>query len=178
MQNLGDFPNASQFSALFGDAKGFALLASSNAISSANIAEAKSQEMAGSIIVFPPQDWKIERRRIARWLAEDAGGVFDGLPYTFDDIVPFAGVNFSPDRWYVVRRGPMAGSICLWTHDGDSVMEEPWANDLRSWAERVWAELPDVLCGLVRFTASDSIDECPDDAELYPVEFLRDMHAQ
>ncbi len=131
------------------------------------------QAAAGSLLIFPPAEWGHLRDEFADWQFDGVEAAFEGLPYTFEDIVLFAGVNFSPDRWFLVLRGPMAGNVCWWTHDGDSVMHEPWALDIRAWADRIFADKPeDTFGGVIRFAAADSIDPAPDDAELYPIRYL------
>ncbi len=45
-------------------------------------------------------------------------------------------------------------------------------------AERVWAELPDVLGGAIRYGANDSVDEVPSRAELYPKQYMADWRYQ
>ena len=53
-------------------------------------------------------------------------------------------------------------------------MDRAWANDVKDWAARLFAEAPDVLGGTVRFEASQSIDPAPQDAELFPVKYVAD----
>lgn len=127
--------------------------------------------LCGSLLVFPPAEWAHMRIEFSDWQYDGLEAAFEGLPYGFEDILLFAGPNFSPDRWFLVLRGPMAGNVCWWTHDGDSVMTEPWATDLKAWGDRIYAESPDILGGVVRFGAEDSIDPAPEDAELFPVEY-------
>ena len=127
-----------------------------------------SQDSCGGLLVYPPHEWEGLREEMADWFGDYVDETFAELPYTFEDVLPFAGLNYSPDRWFVVLRGEMAGKVCWWTHDGDSVMDQPWADDIRSWAMRVWKECPGVFGGIMRFGPDDTIDPCPSDAELYP----------
>lgn len=132
------------------------------------------QASFGSLLIFPPAEWPHIRHEFADWQSDGMEATFGGLPYGFDDIVPFAGPNFSPDRWFLILRGPMAGNVCLWTHEGEGVMDHPWAADIKAWADRLFSETPDVLGGVNQFSARDSIDQAPDDAELFPLEYRRE----
>lgn len=98
----------------------------------------EDQESLGAIILLPPVDWHDANAEFAQMQFDGVEAAFEGLHYSFDDIVVFAKLNFSPDCWFIVRRGPMAGNVFWWTHDGDSQMEEPWAEDIRDWGRRVW----------------------------------------
>lgn len=91
--------------------------------------------------------------------------------------MPFAGINFSEERWFVILRGPLAGNVCWFTHDGDCVMDAAWATDVRGWADRIWSEIPSVLGGTIRYSPVDSIDVVPNDAELYPETYVSDWLA-
>ena len=46
--------------------------------------------------------------------------VFANLPYGFNDMAVFAKVNFTPDVWYYVTRGPLEGKVFRWQHDDES----------------------------------------------------------
>lgn len=160
---------------LVSDAKGLGLWVPRNRLGTeASIAEdaSASQDAWGAVLVVPPHEWAQLRDGMADWFGDDADEIFAELPYTFEDVLPFAGLNFSPDRWFVVLRGEMAGKVCWWTHDGDSVMDQPWADDIQSWAMRVWKECPEVFGGIMRFGPDDTVDPCPSDAELYPESYL------
>jgi hypothetical protein len=129
----------------------------------------REQSACGSIIVWPCSEWARLRKEFADW--QYNGGVdaaFTGLAYGFADIVIFASINFSPDCWFLVTRGPMAGRVYWWTHDGDSQTRDPWAESIAAWGERVWRETPEVFGGVIRFDASASPDDVPEGAELYP----------
>ena len=126
------------------------------------------QEAMGSVLLLPPSQWWAEKRALARWQFDGVDAAFASLPYSFRDIRVFAKLNFSPDCWFIVVAGPMAGNVFSWTHDGASDLTEPWAHDFTGWLERVWNEAPGVFGGIIRFTAADSIDEVPADAELFP----------
>lgn len=180
IRNLPEIPNAEQFRAVFRDGNGLGLFLPTARQESgvSDIEHAPGQDLLGSIVLFPSHEWAAELDAMSDWFTDGADEIFNDLPYALEDIAPFAGVNYSPDRWYVVLRGPMTGAICWWTHDGDSEMDAPWASDLKAWADRIWAELPDVLGGTNRFAPVDTIDQCPDDAELYPTRFVRDLRAR
>lgn len=177
LRDVPKFPGFEQFEAVFRDGNGLGLFLPAARQDPNGSAKnfAMGQEFLGSIVLFPSHEWNSELDTMSEWFPDASEATFDELPYSLEDIVPFAGVNYNPDRWFVVLRGPMAGSICWWTHDGDSVMDAPWAIDLKSWAERVWQELPDVFGGTIRFAASDAIDPCPENAELYPVRYVRNL---
>lgn len=125
----------------------------------------------GSIVVYPPHEWPCLMKTWEDWFFQGVEKEFADVPYSFADVLPFAGPNFSPDRWFLVLRGPMAGKVFWWTHDGDWVMDTPWAEDIRGWADRIWQETPDVFGGVIRFRAEESIDHPPEDAELYPLHY-------
>lgn len=133
------------------------------------------QAIAGAVRVLSPHDWEAYKAELRQWFGTDVESEFAGLPYRFEDILVVATLNFSPDRWFIVLRGEMAGAVCWWTHDGDSTMHEPWASDLRAWGTRLWAELPTVLGGVIRYGANASVDPVEDDAELYPEKYLADF---
>lgn len=129
-----------------------------------------TQEQIGSIWICPPQYWANERAELSEWLGgADALG---SSTHRLDDIIVFAGLNYSPDRWYVVTRGPDAGRIFFWGHDGDAEPDEPWATDLVAWGERVWREVPEVFGGVIRFDAGCSDDVNSKHAELFPHTFV------
>jgi hypothetical protein len=135
-------------------------------------ASTSEQAAVGSIIVWPPREWARLRSEFADWQYD--GGVdqvFAGLPYGFADVVPFASINFSPDCWLLVTRGPMAGKVFWWTHDGDPQLDEPWAESIAAWGARIWREAPGVFGGVIRFDASaseDEVEEGREGVELYP----------
>lgn len=172
---LPDIPSAQQLRALTQDRLGLGIWAPQSLLTIADpsgLSDLELQARAGSVIIFPPAEWAHLRTEFADWQDDGVEAAFEGLPYSFDDILLFAGPNYSPNRWFLVLRGPMAGNVCWWTHDGDSVMNKFWATDIRDWARRIFTDpLEDTLGGLVRFTAADSIDPAPDDAELYPLEY-------
>jgi hypothetical protein len=134
------------------------------------------QACLGSLLVYPPHEWSAIREELAEWFFDGIEAAFSDLPYTFDDVIPFAGPNFSPDRWLLVLRGPMAGNVVWWTHDGDSVMDTPWAQDIQDWGRRLIADGPDVLGGVCRFAGIDSIDNVAEDAVLYPLHYHPDAN--
>lgn len=176
-------PSVEQLVSLVDDGLGIGLWASPRLVAADEVGELDVMEIQaalGSLLIFPPAEWEYVRSDMGEWLFDENGEpavdkYFEHLPYTLDDILPFAGMNFSPDRWYLVLRGSMAGNVCWWTHDGDSVMDRPWAADLKAWASRVWTELPAVLDGMARFWARDSIDPAPAHAELVPIEYRREL---
>lgn len=171
LADLPDLPSTRQLRAILANNLGLGLWAPAQRVRSSGTPE---QEAFGSLIVFPPNEWASLLDEFVRWQFDGVDEAFSGLPYTVNDVVPFAGPNFSPDRWLLILRGPMAGNVCWWSHDGDTVMEEPWARDIRSWGDRIFAEAPDVLGGVVRFSAIDSVDAPPADAELLPIEYRAD----
>jgi hypothetical protein len=128
---------------------------------------------AGSILIYPPAEWARLRFEMGQWQFTGIEDAFDGLEYTFDDILPFAGPSCSPDLWYLVLRGPMAGNVCWWSHDGGSEMKTPWAEDVRAWAEGIFQpEFVATVAEIGPFSAKDSIDPAPADAQLNPIEYL------
>lgn len=129
-----------------------------------------SQEQIGSIWICPPQYWANERAELSEWLdgTDGLGSSTHGL----DDIIIFAGINYSPDRWYVVTRGPDAGRIFYWGHDGDAEPDTPWADDLIAWGDRIWQNVPELFGGTIRWEPHCSEDDCPPNAELFPLEFV------
>lgn len=176
LEALPDLGSVQQLKAIVSDSKGLGLWASQRLLDYPGTHHPDAQERqaaAGSLIIYPPAEWAEALDDIADWQFDGVEALFEGLPYTFDDVIPFAGVNFTPDRWLLVLRGPMAGNVCWWTHDGDSVMDKPWALDVRGWADRIFADGPqDTFSGAIRFTAADSINAAPENAELYPVQYL------
>lgn len=114
----------------------------------------RGQAAWGSIIVWPPSEWKRLRSEFMDWQHQGIEQAFEGVPYCADDVLIFASINFSPDGWFIVRRGPMAGKIVFWTHDGDWQKDVAWAEDLRSWGERVRRELPEIFGGVIRFDST------------------------
>ncbi|MEK6703255.1 MAG: hypothetical protein AABZ53_13400 [Planctomycetota bacterium] len=175
---LPDLPSIRQLREVLHNGVGLGLWVSRRLTERHEQLEPETQEyqaLAGAVLIYPPHEWSMLRDEMKDWFFDGVDQAFEGLPYGFDDILPFAGINFTPDRWYIVLRGEMAGSICWWTHDGDSEMSEPWAADLKAWGERVWEELPDVLGGIIRYASTDSIDAAPEGSELYPIKYLRDM---
>jgi hypothetical protein len=126
----------------------------------------------GSIILLPPEAWEEEHDDFANWQTDDPDDpTWADVPYTVDDIFIFAKINFSPDCWLTVKRGPLAGQIFHWSHDGDFSLTKPWARDLHQWGERVWAGVPELFGGIIRFDASAADEPAPKNAELYPIKF-------
>jgi hypothetical protein len=131
-----------------------------------------TQEEHGAVLIIPPQFWEEEHRDLKGWIPEGLDP-FEDLPYKFDDMAVFAKINFTPDVWYFVKRGPLEGKIFRWQHDDESDSARPWADDLVAWATRVWDEVPELFGGITRWNRVASPDEdCPDNAELYPEEFV------
>jgi len=131
-----------------------------------------TQEEHGAVLIIPPQFWEEEHRDLQGWMPDgfDPSG---NLPYGLDDIAIFAKVNFTPDVWYYVKRGPLEGKIFRWQHDDEADPTQPWADDFITWAARVWREVPDLFGGTIRWDRAATPDEdCPDNAELFPVEFV------
>ncbi|HYD01600.1 MAG TPA: hypothetical protein VEB22_10275 [Phycisphaerales bacterium] len=131
----------------------------------------------GSIILLPPTAWEQQKAEFADWQFDGLDEAFDGLPYGPDDILCFSALNFSPDMWYTVLRGPMAGAVCWWTHDGASVMNEPWAADLKAWGARIIADVTEAFGGVIRPTPMSCIDGGEDELDLYPERYVPDLEA-
>lgn len=176
LSELPDLPSTRQLRVLLESNLGLGIWAPKLVIRASDSAEdgLGTQEALGSLILFPPNEWNLAREEFAEWQFDGIDVAFEDLPYSFDDILPFSGPNFSPDRWLLILRGSMAGNVCWWTHDGESEMHQPWALDIKMWGERVFAEAPDVLGGIIRFSAVHSSDAPPENAELYPVEYHSD----
>lgn len=136
-----------------------------------------SQETMGAITVFPPCDWQALKSELTDWCFEGVEQEFENLPYSFEDVLPFARINYSPDLWFLILKGEMAGKVCFWGHEGDCVMEEPWADDIRAWSERIFTTGPEVLGGMAQYSARDSIDLTPDNAVLCPRKYVADYKA-
>jgi hypothetical protein len=124
----------------------------------------------GSVIVLPPEAWEEVRADFLGW-QKGMEEAWKGVPYGPEDVLVFAKVNYSPDGWFIVLRGEMAGKVVRWSHDNWPDMSVPWAEDLRGWAERLWAETPEIFGGVIRFDESAAAAEtpAPEDAELFPV---------
>ncbi len=134
----------------------------------ANLDLVKQQAAQGAILLLPPSEWEEARKQLAAWQFDGVELAFQGLGYRFDDILVFATLNFSPDCWFAVLRGPMAGNVYWWSHDDDSGLDRPWALDLREWGQRIREEVPDVFGDIIRYPAEASPDGPPPDAELSP----------
>jgi hypothetical protein len=118
----------------------------------------RAQRAIGSIIVWPPCEWARMHSEFMDWHYDGVEEAFKGLPYGPDDVLMFASINFSPNGWFIVRSGPMAGKIVFWTHDGDWQMDQVWAEDVKSWGERVRREMPGVLGGHAEFDSTAAAD--------------------
>lgn len=167
-----------QLAKIVGDGSGYGLFAPSllqqPGLTLSTIDEQRSM---GSMFIYPPVLWKLMRERLGDWLG-DPPEVFARLPYGLEDLLPFAGIGMSADFWLIVMRGPAAGRILSWGHDGegDASLGVRWAENLNDWARRIRAELPGNFGGTVRFTPGESIDNAPADAELYPEVYLPDIN--
>ncbi|MEK7867614.1 MAG: hypothetical protein AAB434_13115 [Planctomycetota bacterium] len=137
-----------------------------------NLDPVKQQTAQGAILLLPPSEWEEAKKQFAAWQFDGVELAFAGLPYRFEDVLVFATLNFSPDCWFAVLRGPMAGQVFWWTHDGESVLEHPWALDLRDWGRRIREEAPDAFGDFIRYPAEASPDGPPPDAELSPDRYL------
>lgn len=179
LSTLPDISSTRQLRALLQNNVGFGLWAPKQAggVIDRPASEHDLQLELGSLLIFPPNEWEYLRSEFAGWQFDGIDAAFDGLPYSFDDVIPFAGLNFSPDRWLLVLRGPMEGNVCWWTHDDESELDAPWALDVKAWADRIFAEAPGVLGGVVRFSARHSLESAPEDAELFPRKYRRDISA-
>lgn len=131
-----------------------------------------TQAEHGAVLIIPPQFWEEELRDLQGWIPDDFDGLAN-LPYGMEDIAIFAKINFTPDVWFYVKRGPFEGKIFRWLHDDASDLTTPWAEDFVTWAARVWREVPGLFGGITRWDRAATPDEdCPDNAELYPLEFV------
>jgi hypothetical protein len=173
---LPALPSVHQLRTLVGDGTGLGLFVSRQG-SDCGGPETAEQAKMGSVLIFPPTEWPRLKSEFAEWQFEGVDAAFAGVPYSFDDILVFAQINFTPDCWYLVLRGPMAGNVCWWMHDPDSDTDSPWAIDVHDWGRRLWKELPDVFGGIIRFNAAASIDHPPADAQLYPERYLADLYS-
>lgn len=133
-----------------------------------------TQEEHGSVLIIPPQYWEEELEELNAWLPDGfQGDQADDLPYGMEDITVFAKINFTPDVWFYIKRGPLEGKIFRWVHDDRSELIEPWANDLIEWGTRVWREVPDLFGGVVRWNRAATPDkDCPANAELFPQTYV------
>ncbi|MDP1661423.1 MAG: hypothetical protein Q8L55_05865 [Phycisphaerales bacterium] len=176
LDRLPDSPTVRQLRALFNDSDGIGLFAPARiGPDDAEEGSISAQWSYGSILLLPTAEWEAKKAEFVDWQFEGVEAAFADLPYGLDDILCFAAINFSPDMWYIVLRGPMAGAVCWWTHDGDSVMHEPWATDLRAWGERIWREVPEVFGGVIRPTPDSCIDPVGAEGDLYPERYVADM---
>lgn len=170
--------SAEQLRSLVDDGRGYGLLVPKLLLENEQPegrTRSEEQMLAGTLVVFPPHEWNAVKADMLDWFFDGIEAGFAGLPYTAEDILPFAGVNFSPDRWFLVLRGPMAGNVCWWTHDGDSVMNTPWANDIHSWAARFWDELPESIGGGIFLDNAWSVDAVPESEALEIAEYVPDL---
>lgn len=137
----------------------------------------RAQRALGSLLVDPPRRWEKSKEEFVKWQHDGVHEVLDGLPYSLEDMLFFARVNFSPDKWYTVIRGPMAGHVFWWTHDGDSKMAEPWAASIQGWGEKVCDGVPGLFEGVIRFGADDCIENAPPEMTLFPDRYVADLRA-
>ena len=108
------------------------------------------QAALGGVYMIPPQEWQNFRSMWQDWFFDGAEAEFEHLPFEFDDTLGFAMRNYSPDIWYIITRGEMAGRVYLWGHDGDG---DAWADDLTGWAERIHADLEEAFAGVIHYGA-------------------------
>jgi hypothetical protein len=106
------------------------------------------QGALGAVYVIAPQEWAKFRSMWRDWFFDGPDAAFEGFPFAFEDTLGFAMRNFSPDIWFIVTRGEMAGRIFLWGHDGDG---DAWADDLTGWAERIHGDLEEAFGGVIRY---------------------------
>lgn len=132
----------------------------------------KQQIAQGAVLLLPPSEWEEAKKQLAAWQFDGVELAFGGLPYRFEDILVFATLNFSPDCWFAVLRGPMAGQVVWWTHDEDPFLDRPWALDLKDWGRRIREEVPDLFGDSIRYPAEASPDGPPPGAELSPDRYL------
>lgn len=115
---------------------------------------AEEQAALGGVYMIPPQEWQNFRSMWQEWFFDGPEVEFEEYPFEFEDTLGFAMRNFSPDIWFIVIRGEMAGHIYLWGHDGDG---DAWADDLTGWAERIHADLDEAFGGVISYGA-DAIE--------------------
>jgi hypothetical protein len=119
----------------------------------------------GSVHVLSPSDWAMWREGWSDWFFDGAEAEFADLPFGFEDTQVFAARNFSPDLWYIVTRGEMAGKVYMYGHDGEA---GAWAEDLTGWAERIHSDLEGAFGGVIRFR-TETDPTLSEGAELFPL---------
>lgn len=176
LATLPDIPSVNQLRALLSTSDGIGLFAPALIEpGEEGLGDLSAQWARGSILLLPPTEWKEKKAEVLDWQFDGVDVVFKELPYGPDDILCFSAVNFSPDAWFMVLRGPMAGAVCWWTHDGDSVMDKPWAADLAEWGRMVFKDPIEAFGGVIRPTPMSCIDGGQRDVNLYPERYLADM---
>ena len=83
------------------------------------------------IFVLPPiEEWDEVRELMFEWFYDGLEKQFEDNSFGPNDIIPFAQRNYSPDTWYVVTKGPLAGKILYWEHEELYLFEDVFAEDL------------------------------------------------
>jgi hypothetical protein len=133
----------------------------------------RDQGAHGSVILWPASEWERLHSEFMDWQYDGVEVTFGDAPFGPDDVLIFASVNFSPDCWLLVTRGPMQGKIVFWSHEDRADFQTPWADDLRSWGERLRREIHELLACRAAFDriAADDAEDLPESVELLPVSF-------
>lgn len=169
---LDTVPGADQFCETFANGRGYALFLPQTG-GFAFGPEADAQAELGAIVVLPPELWSEHTSMLADWQYETPGLIVE-QNVAVSDVCVFAQVNYSPDCWYVVLRGPQAGKIWWWEHDtADGLMQEPFARSLQGWAERLSEDPVPYLGGTIRYSPASSIDVVDGASQLYPEKLIR-----
>jgi len=169
---LPRLPAVEQLRVLVGDGFGlglFAAAADDGLMPDDQEDDVEAQRLQGGILIFAPQDWDDEADALAEWF--EGEGLPEDVPYGLDDVLVFARQNFGPDCWYLVLKGPLAGSVCFFCHDGPGSMHEPWAADIIAWGERVWDDVEEAFGGIVRFPGRTAEGGGVEAKELMPVRY-------
>lgn len=129
----------------------------------------KGVEDDGAVQLAPVETWAALRGEMFKWFFDGVKPAFQGLPYGPKDIVPFAMRNYSPDRWFVIRRGAMAGQIGFWGHDGEPLSDVPVARDLASFFVWLTEHVNEAFGGVNRYSVRVAIEPGADPFEqLFP----------
>ena len=132
MTSTGGGDTAQQIATALADSGGIGLFAAKGwPLGGPDGTREPTQEEHGAVLIIPPQFWEEELSDLQGWLPDGFDGLAN-LPYGMDDIAIFAKVNFTPDVWFYVTRGPLEGKIFRWLHDDASDLTTPWADDFIS----------------------------------------------
>ncbi len=138
------------------------------------MAEHAAQYACGSIYLAAINEWGPMRAELEDWFFDGPVAEFAECDFGWDDIVPFARRNWSPDQWFVIINGPQKGKIGFYGHDGEG-LESPLFDDLRALLAWLREEPPEAFGGVIRFTPDCAIETVPSGiAELYPESYMCD----